>query len=87
MKISWGKKKISWAPLVAQMVNNLPAMWDIQVRSLVLEDPLEKTVAVQSSTLAWRIPRTGAWRAAVMRLQSQPRLSDLRLLLLAAGVG
>ena len=28
--------------LVAQMVNNVPAMWETQVRSLCWEDPLEK---------------------------------------------
>ena len=91
MKISWGKKKVSWAPLVARMVKNPPAMWDIQVRSLVWEDPLEKTVAVHSSTLAWRIPWTeapGRLRSCLSyRLQSQTRLSDLLLLLLAEGVG
>ena len=32
----------SWASLVAQLVKNLPAMWDIQVRSLGREDPLKK---------------------------------------------
>ena len=35
---------LSWfrASLVAQMVKNLPAMWETQVRSLDQEDPLEK---------------------------------------------
>ena len=28
--------------LMAQMVKNLPAMWDTRVRSLGWEDPLEK---------------------------------------------
>ena len=32
----------SWASLVAQMVKNLPAMWEIWVGSLGWEDPLEK---------------------------------------------
>ena len=32
----------SWAFLVAQMVKNLPAMWETWVRSLGCEDPLEK---------------------------------------------
>ena len=31
----------SWASLVAQMVKNLPAMWETWVRSLGWEDPLE----------------------------------------------
>ena len=35
---------IEWveASLVAQIVKNLPAIWDIWVRSLGWEDPLEK---------------------------------------------
>ena len=32
----------SWASLVAQLVKNLPAIWETWVRSLVWEDPLEK---------------------------------------------
>ena len=32
----------SWASLVTQLVKNLPAMWETLVRSLGLEDPLEK---------------------------------------------
>ena len=40
------------------MVKNLPAMWATQVRSLDLEDPLEKGMAILSSILAWRIPWT-----------------------------
>ena len=42
--------------LVAQMVKNLPAMQETQVRSLGWEDPLEKGITTQSSILAWRIP-------------------------------
>ena len=44
--------------LVAQMVNNVPAMWETQVLSLGWEDPLEKGMAIHSSILAWRIPQT-----------------------------
>ena len=44
--------------LVAQMVKNLPAMQETWVRSLGLEDPLEKGLATHSSILAWRIPWT-----------------------------
>ena len=43
---------------MAQMVKNLPAMWETWVRSLGWEDPLEKEMATHSSVLAWRIPRT-----------------------------
>ena len=32
----------SWASLVAQLVKNLPAMWETWVQSLGWEDPLEK---------------------------------------------
>ena len=48
----------SWASLVAQLVKNLPAMWETWVRSLGWEDPLEKGKATHSSVLAWRIPWT-----------------------------
>ena len=43
---------------LAQMVKNLPGMWETQVRSLGWEGPLEKGTAAHSSILAWRIPRT-----------------------------
>ena len=45
-------------PLVAQIVNNLPAMWEIWVQSLGWKDLLEKGMATHSGILAWRIPRT-----------------------------
>ena len=52
--------------LVAQMVRNPMAMWETQVRSLGLEDPLEKGMATHSSILAWRNPmNTGARQAAI----------------------
>ena len=41
---------------MAQMVKNLPAMQEIQVRSLGWEDPLEKKMASHSSILASKIP-------------------------------
>ena len=43
---------------MAQMVKNLPAMPEIQVRYLGWEDPLEKEMATHSNILAWRIPWT-----------------------------
>ena len=51
---------------MAQIVNNLPAVQETRVRSLVWEDPLEKGVATHCSILAWRIPhgqrsQTGPW--------------------------
>ena len=42
--------------LVAQLVKNLPAMWETWVQSLGWEDPLEKGKATHSRILAWRIP-------------------------------
>ena len=44
-----------WASVVAQLVKNLPAKQETQVRSLGWEDPLEKGTATHSSILAWRI--------------------------------
>ena len=38
--------------LVAQMVKNLPAMWETWVQSLAREDPLEKEMATHSSIFA-----------------------------------
>ena len=54
------------ASLVAQTVKRLPAMWETQVRFLGREDPLEKEMAIHSSTLAWKIP----WTEEPDRLQS-----------------
>ena len=45
----------SRASLVAQLVKNLPAMWETWVRSLSWEDSLEKGTATHSNILAWRI--------------------------------
>ena len=46
----------SWSSLVAQLVNNLPAMRETRIPSLGWEDPLEKGKATHPSILAWRIP-------------------------------
>ena len=40
------------------LVKNLPAMQETQVRFLSREDPLKKDMATHSSILAWRIPWT-----------------------------
>ena len=42
----------SWASLVAQMVRNLPAIWETWVRSLGWKDPLEEGMATHSSIRA-----------------------------------
>ena len=44
--------------LVAQTVKHLSTMWETGVRSLGWEDPLEKEMAIHSSTIAWKIPWT-----------------------------
>ena len=54
------------ASLVAQTVKRLPAMRETWVRFLGWEDPLEKEMAIHSSTLAWKIP----WTEEPDRLQS-----------------
>ena len=45
-----------WGFPVAQMVKNLPAVWETRVQSLYQEDPLEKEMATHSSILVWKIP-------------------------------
>ena len=60
------------------MVKNLPAMWEIRVRSLDLEDPLEKRMAtqLQYSCLENSMDR-GAWQATVYAVaNSWKRLSN-----------
>ena len=47
-----------WASLVAQIVKHLPSMLETQVQSLGQEEPLEKEMTTDSSTLAWEIPWT-----------------------------
>ena len=49
---------LKWASLVAQMVKNLPAMWETWVQYLGWENPLEEGMATHSNVLAWRIPWT-----------------------------
>ena len=51
---------------VAQRLKCLLPTWEIRVRSLGREDPLEKEMAPHSSILAWRIP----WTEELGRLQS-----------------
>ena len=46
------------ASLGAQLLKNLPAMQETQVRSLGWEDPLEEGMATHFSILAWEIPWT-----------------------------
>ena len=55
-----------WTSLVAQIVKRLSTMRETWVRSLGREDPLEKEMAIHSSTIAWKIP----WTEEPGRLQS-----------------
>ena len=47
-----------WPSLAAQLIKNLPVMQETWVRFLGWEDPLEKEMAIHSSTLAWKISWT-----------------------------
>ena len=40
------------------MVKRLSTMWETWARLLGWEDPLEKEMAIHSSTTAWKIPWT-----------------------------
>ena len=54
--LHWQVVTLPQAFLTAQLVKNLPAVWETWVQSLGWEDPLEKEMATHSSVLAWRIP-------------------------------
>ena len=60
------------ASLVAQLLKNVPTVWETWVRSLGWEDPPEKGKATHSSILAWRIP----WTIAHGVEKSRTRLSN-----------
>ena len=47
-----------FTPLVAQTVKRLSTMRETRAQSLGWEDPLEKEMAIRSSTIAWKIPWT-----------------------------
>ena len=50
---------------MAQAVKHLSTIRETRVRSLGQEDPLEKEMAIHSSTIAWKIPWTSstiAWK-------------------------
>ena len=56
--------------LVAQTVKRLSKMWETRLQSLGWEDPLEKEMAIHSSTVTWKIP----WTEEPGRLQSRQRV-------------
>ena len=51
---------------MAQTIKRLSTMWETGVQSLGREDPLEKEMAIHSSTIEWKIP----WTEEPGRLQS-----------------
>ena len=51
---------------MAQLLKNLPAMWETWAQTLGQEDALEKGMATHTSILAWRIP----WKEEPGGLQS-----------------
>ena len=51
---------------MAQTVKRQSTMWETRVQFLVWEDPLEKEMAIHSSTIASKIP----WTEEPGRLQS-----------------
>ena len=55
-----------YGSLVAQMVKNLPAMWETWVQSLGWENPLEEDMATLSSILTLK----PLWTEQLGRLQS-----------------
>ena len=52
--------------LVAQTVKRLSTMQETWVRFLGREDPVQKEMAIHSSTIAWKVP----WAEEPGRLQS-----------------
>ena len=57
----------SWASPMAQRVKNPPPVQEMWVRSLGLEDPLEKEMPTHSSILAWKM----SWTEEPSGLQSE----------------
>ena len=65
--------------MVVQLVKNLLTMWEIWIRSLGWEDPLEKEMATHSSILAWKISWTqkpGELKTMGSQTVGHPKESD-----------
>ena len=60
---------------MAQLVKNLPAMWETSGQSLGWEDPREKGKTTQSSILAWRSP----WNIVRGVAKRQTQLNDFHM--------
>ena len=58
-----------WRALLAQTVKRLSTMRETWVRPLGREEPLEKEMAIHSSIIAWKIPRTETGRLQSMGSQ------------------
>ena len=67
--VKWHPLYTMLTSLVAQMVKRLSTMRETWVRSLGWEDPLEKEMAIHSSTIAWKI----------VNIWSQPTLDFMTL--------
>ena len=68
------------------MVKRLSTMQETQVRSLGWEDPLEKEMAIHSSTIAWKISWTeepGRLHTVQGVAKSWTRLSDFTFTLVS----
>ena len=63
---NWNCLSFERTSLVAQMIKHLSTMRETRVRALGWEDPLEKEMAIHSTTIAWKIP----WTEEPGRLQS-----------------
>ena len=61
---------------MAQLVKNLPAMWETWFQSLDWEDSLEKGTVTHAGILDWRIPWT--WGRKELDAKSWTHLSDFR---------
>ena len=68
---------------MTQMVKRLSTIWETWVRSLGWEDPLEKEMAIYSSTIAWKIP----WTEEPGRLQSMGFSQEFSGFIFAFGCG
>ena len=58
---TWGQTMVGTS-LVAQRFKPLSTMWETCIRPMGLEDPLEKEMAIHSSTIAWKTP---GWKSVV----------------------
>ena len=72
--------------LMAQTVKCLSTIWETQVRVLGWEDPLEKEMAIHSSTVAWKIPWTEEpGRLQFMGLQESDTTEQLHFVMKRQG--